>query len=232
MLTPHPRSMSKDALKRVEAIQAADTLGAGFTLASHDLEIRGAGELLGDEQSGHIQTIGFSLYSEMLEQTIKLMKAGKTLNLDRPVQESTEINLRIPALIPGDYLPDVHIRLLMYKRIANARDDSQLRELKVEMIDRFGLLPLPLNYLFEVTMLKLQAEELGISKIEANAKVGKMHFKQETGVQPQAIVALVQQEAQLYAMSGANELKFNHNMADSQARLEFVKHTLLLLKAA
>jgi len=160
------------------------------------------------------------------------MKAGKTLNLDRPVQESTEINLRIPALIPGDYLPDVHIRLLMYKRIANARDDSQLRELKVEMIDRFGLLPLPLNYLFEVTMLKLQAEELGISKIEANAKVGKMHFKQETGVQPQAIVALVQQEAQLYAMSGANELKFNHNMADSQARLEFVKHTLLLLKAA
>jgi transcription-repair coupling factor (superfamily II helicase) len=232
MLTPHPRSISKDAIKRVEAIQAADMLGAGFTLASHDLEIRGAGELLGDEQSGHIQTIGFSLYSEMLEQTINLMKAGKTLNLDRPLQESTEINLHIPALIPGDYLPDVHLRLLMYKRIANARDDGELRELKVEMIDRFGLLPQAVNYLFEVTSLRLQAEEMGISKIEANAKVGKMHFKQETGVQPQAIVTLVQQEAQLYAMSGANELKFNHNLADSQARLEFVKHTLLLLKTS
>ena len=102
--------MSNDAKKRIDAIAAADTLGAGFTLASHDLEIRGAGELLGDEQSGHIQTIGFSLYSEMLEQTIKLMKAGKQLNLDKPLQESTEINLRIPALIPDDYLPDVHLR--------------------------------------------------------------------------------------------------------------------------
>lgn len=231
MLTPHPKSMSADAIKRLEAIQAADTLGAGFTLASHDLEIRGAGELLGDEQSGHIQTVGFTLYSEMLEQTIRMMKAGKTLNLDRPLQESTEINLRIPALIPEDYLPDVHMRLLMYKRIANGRNDEALRELKVEMIDRFGLLPPQLVNLFEVTRLKLMAEALGISKIEANTKVGKIHFKQDTSVEPMTIITLVQQQADKFGMAGANELKFNHNKAEAGERLEFVMKTLQLLQA-
>lgn len=230
MLTPHPKSMSSDAIKRVEAIQAADTLGAGFTLASHDLEIRGAGELLGDEQSGHIQTIGFTLYSEMLEQTIRMMKAGKTLNLDRPIQESTEINLRIPALIPENYLPDVHIRLLMYKSIANARNDMELRELKVEMIDRFGLLPAQVLNLFAVTSLKLSAEALGISKIEANAKVGKMHFKQDTKVQPQAVIMLVQQQSDKFGMTGANELRFNHNKAEAGDRIEFILNILRLLQ--
>ena len=232
MLTPPPKNMSSDANKRIEAIAAADTLGAGFTLASHDLEIRGAGELLGDEQSGHIQTIGFSLYSEMLEQTIKLMRAGKQLNLDKPLQESTEINLRIPALIPDDYLPDVHLRLLMYKRIANARNDGELRDLKVEMIDRFGLLPVPVKYLFSVTELKLQAEQLGIAKIEANIKVGKMHFKGDTLIDPYALVKLVQEQAGTYSLTGGNELKFNHEQADADLRLEFIKNTLKLLTTA
>ncbi len=229
MLTPHPKSMSKDAQKRIEAIASADTLGAGFTLASHDLEIRGAGELLGDEQSGHIQTIGFSLYSEMLEQTIKMMKAGKKLNLDRPLQESTEINLHIRALIPDDYLVDVHLRLMMYKRIANAKSNDELRELKVEMIDRFGLLPLPVNYLFSVTEIKLLAEKLGISKIEANAKVGKIHFKNDTIVDPYSIIKLVQESTPIFSLSGANELKFTHDRIDADERLEFVNETLLLL---
>jgi transcription-repair coupling factor (superfamily II helicase) len=232
MLTPSPKVMSNDAKKRIDAIASADTLGAGFTLASHDLEIRGAGELLGDEQSGHIQTIGFSLYSEMLEQTIKLMKAGKQLNLDRPIQESTEINLRIPALIPDDYLPDVHLRLLMYKRIANALSAEELRELKVEMIDRFGLLPQPVNFLFTVTELKLQAEKLGIAKIEANAKVGKMHFKNDTVVDPYSLIQLVQEQAGIFNLSSGNELKFNHESIDPDKRLEFVQNTLGLLKKA
>jgi len=231
MLTPPPKAMSRDALKRVEAIQAADTLGAGFTLASHDLEIRGAGELLGDEQSGHIQSIGFSLYSEMLEQTIKMMKAGKTLNLDRPIQESTEINLRIPALIPDDYLVDVHLRLLMYKRIANARSDAELRELKVEMIDRFGLLPPQVNNLFDVTALKLRAEGLGISKIEANIKVGKMQFKQETKIEPQMIVTLIQEQSDTFTLSSANELRFIHDIADPVKRMQFVQSLLQELAA-
>ena len=230
MLTPPPKSMSNDAKKRVDAIATADTLGAGFTLASHDLEIRGAGELLGDEQSGHIQTIGFSLYSEMLEQTIKLMKAGRELNLDKPIQESTEINLRIPALIPDDYLPDVHLRLLMYKRIANAISSSELRELKVEMIDRFGLLPQAVNYLFAVTELKLQAEKLGIAKIEANVKAGKMYFKSDTIVDPYSLVKLVQEQAGIFTLSGGNELKFTYDTVDSEDRIEFVKNTINLLK--
>jgi len=232
MLTPSPKIMSNDAKKRIDAIASADTLGAGFTLASHDLEIRGAGELLGDEQSGHIQTIGFSLYSEMLEQTIKLMKAGKQLNLDKPIQESTEINLRIPALIPDDYLPDVHLRLLMYKRIANALSTEELRELKVEMIDRFGLLPQPVNFLFAVTELKLQAEALGIAKIEANAKAGKMQFKSDTVIDPYSLVKLVQEQANIFNLSSGNELKFNHDSIEPEQRLEFVKDTLSLLKKA
>ncbi len=232
MLTPSPKSMSNDAKKRVDAIASADTLGAGFTLASHDLEIRGAGELLGDEQSGHIQTIGFTLYSEMLEQTIKLMKAGKQLNLDKPLQESTEINLRIPALIPDSYLPDVHLRLLMYKRIANAQSNDELRELKVEMIDRFGLLTEPVNFLFSVTELKLQAERLGIAKIEANVKVGKMYFKSDTVVDPYSLVRIVQEQPQIYNLSAGNELRFHHDNLDPAERLEFVKNTLTLLKKA
>lgn len=232
MLTPSPKSMSNDAKKRVDAIASADTLGAGFTLASHDLEIRGAGELLGDEQSGHIQTIGFTLYSEMLEQTIKLMKAGKQLNLDKPLQESTEINLRIPALIPDSYLPDVHLRLLMYKRIANAQSNDELRELKVEMIDRFGLLTEPVNFLFSVTELKLQAEHLGIAKIEANIKAGKMYFKSDTVVDPYSLVKIVQEQPDIYKLSAGNELKFYHDNLDPAERLEFVKNTLTLLKKA
>ena len=232
MLTPSPKSMSNDAKKRVDAIASADTLGAGFTLASHDLEIRGAGELLGDEQSGHIQTIGFSLYSEMLEQTIKLMKAGKQLDLDKPLQESTEINLRIPALIPDDYLPDVHLRLLMYKRIANAKTSNELRELKVEMIDRFGLLPHPVNDLFSLTKLKLHAERLGIAKIEANVKVGRIYFNSDTVVDPYSLVKLVQEQADVFSLSGGNELKFNYGNGDIEDRLEFVRNILTLLTKA
>src|SRR5690606_1562908 len=177
LLVPHPKAMTKDAQTRIEAIASADTLGAGFTLASHDLEIRGAGELLGDEQSGHIQTIGFTLFNEMLDQTVKLMKEGKTLDIERPLQMSTDINLRIPALIPETYLPDVHTRLLIYKRIASAGAPEELAELKAEMIDRFGLLPEPASLLFEVTRLKIEAEALGIAKVETNAVTGKIDFK-------------------------------------------------------
>src|SRR5690606_5415133 len=138
LLTPPPREMRPDALKRIDAIMAADTLGAGFTLASHDLEIRGAGELLGEEQSGHMHSIGFTLYSDMLAQTVKLLKEGKQPDLDKPLFGGSEVNLRIPALLPETYLPDVHGRLMMYKRLANAGSEAELRELKVEMIDRFG----------------------------------------------------------------------------------------------
>jgi len=226
LLTPHPKSMSADALKRLDAIGSADTLGAGFVLASHDLEIRGAGELLGDEQSGHIQTIGFSLYSEMLEHTVKLMRQGKVPDLNRPIQTSVEINLHIPALIPEQYLPDVHIRLMMYKRIANAVDKRELDGLKIEMIDRFGLLPEAGKLLFEVTLLKLYAESLGIQKIETNVRFGKVIFTNDTVVDPYSIVKLVQDNSRVYSLSGATELKFRHDLDDARDRIDFVKQLL------
>ena len=153
LMTPHPKAMTADAVKRLDAVQAAGDLGIGFMLATHDLEIRGAGELLGDEQSGQIATIGFSLFMEMLERAVAAIKAGRTPNIDEPLRTSHEVNLHVPALIPDDYLPDVHARLIMYKRIANADDQDALDELKIEMIDRFGLPPVPLGNLFRTTAI-------------------------------------------------------------------------------
>ncbi len=164
LIVPPRRAMTPDAVKRIEAIEALEDLGAGFTLATHDLEIRGAGELLGDEQSGQIQEIGFTLYTELLERAVSALKAGKQPELDKPLNHGPEVDLHLPALIPDDYVPDVHNRLILYKRIASAEDGAELRELQVEMIDRFGLLPDPAKLLFSVTELKLAAVPLGYSE--------------------------------------------------------------------
>ncbi|HYY16162.1 MAG TPA: DEAD/DEAH box helicase, partial [Gammaproteobacteria bacterium] len=163
LLVPARKAMSADAIKRLEAIEALEELGVGFTLATHDLEIRGAGEILGEEQSGHIQELGFGLYVELLERTIAALKEGKTPDLEQPLEpHGTEIDLHIPALFPEDYLPDVHTRLILYKRIASARDGEALNALKEEVIDRFGLLPEPAKNLFKLTALKIRATPLGI----------------------------------------------------------------------
>ncbi len=223
LLTPSPKAMTADARKRLEAIAEAHDLGAGFTLASHDLEIRGAGELLGEEQSGNLHNIGYALFMDMLEQAVTAIKEGKTPNLDKPLKQGAEINLRLPALITEDYLPDVHTRLIMYKRIANATDDHQLDEIKVEMIDRFGLLPDSTKNLFRLTKLKLRAEALGISKIDAGAKGGRIEFGNETRVHPLVIVKLVQNQPQLYRLEGADKLKFFIESETSQERFEQVE---------
>ncbi|HEX4974292.1 MAG TPA: transcription-repair coupling factor, partial [Pseudomonadales bacterium] len=208
LLTPPPKTLSADAVKRLDAIAEANTLGAGFTLASHDLEIRGAGELLGEEQSGNIHSIGISLYMEILEQTIAAIKAGKTPNLDRPLKHGAEINLRLPALIPDSYMPDVHGRLILYKRMANASSKTALDELQVEMIDRFGLLPEAIKNLFRITELKLQAERLGISKIDAGERGGFVEFEPETFVDPLKLVKLVQSQPSRFRLEGGTRLKF------------------------
>ena len=135
--------MTADAIKRLEAIDSLEDLGSGFTLATHDLEIRGAGELLGDTQSGQIQEIGFSLYTELLGRAVAALRAGKQPDLDKPLNAGVEINLHVPALLPEDYVPDVHLRLILYKRISGTASRDELRELQVELIDRFGLLPEP-----------------------------------------------------------------------------------------
>ena len=222
LLTPDRRAMTDDAVKRLEAISAAEDLGAGFTLATYDMEIRGAGELLGEEQSGQIQTIGFSLYMDMLDRAVKAIRQGKQADLEKALSEAIEINLRIPALIPADYLPDVHTRLVMYKRLANAQNEEALRDLQVEMIDRFGLLPEAIKNLFRVTQIKLRAEEIGVIKLEANARGGKVEFASDTKVDPLQIVKLVQSQPRIYKLEGANQLKFTMDLEATEKRIQGV----------
>lgn len=226
LITPHPKAMTTDAVKRLEAIEAAGELGIGFTLATHDLEIRGAGELLGDEQTGHIQTVGFSLYMEMLERAVRSIRAGKTPNLDRPLDEGVEVNLRVPALIPDDYLPDIHMRLIMYKRIANAASNEQLEELRAEMHDRFGRPPPQVETLFKVTEIKLVAADLGIDRIDAGPASVRVDFGHETRVDPLHLVKLVQSRPNEYRLEGGTKLRVEHRLPDQEQRFAYVAELL------
>jgi transcription-repair coupling factor (superfamily II helicase) len=230
LLTPTKKAMTGDAEKRLEAIAQADDLGAGFALASHDLEIRGAGELLGEEQSGNINTIGFTLYMEMLDRAVKAIRSGKTPNLDQPLELGTEINLRISALIPDEYLPDVHNRLMLYKRISNAKSPDDLNELQVEMIDRFGLLPDPTKNLFAITALKLEAERLGIRKIDAGAEGGRIEFSSETKIDPMRLIRLIQTQSRHYKLEGGDRLKFMLKSDNAEERLQVVYNVLEALQ--
>lgn len=232
LLLPSHSKLSSDAQKRLDAIQAASTLGAGFTLASHDLEIRGAGELLGDEQSGHMQKIGFTLYTEMLEDAVAAIKSGKMPNPELDLDKSIDVNLRIPALIPEDYLPDVHTRLIMYKRISACHETEELRDLQIEMIDRFGLLPEPLKLLFRLTQLKIRAQLFGIKKIDANVSTGRIEFKPHTAVDPLSIVELIQADPVHFKLGGASQIQFNHDSAEAEERLDFINAILDELKIA
>ncbi len=232
LLTPSRKSMTPDAEKRLEAIANAQDLGAGFVLATHDLEIRGAGELLGDGQSGQIQAVGFTLYMEMLERAVKAIQKGEQPNLDQPLGGGPEINLRIPALIPEDYLPDVHARLILYKRIANATDQDGLNELQVEMIDRFGLLPDPAKSLIRLTLLKLQAEKLGITKIDAGPQGGRIEFSADTSVDPMVLIKLIQSQPKRYKFEGATVFKFQVPMERPEERFNTLEALLERLAPA
>ncbi|HHH38093.1 MAG TPA: transcription-repair coupling factor, partial [Sedimenticola sp.] len=219
---PPARAMTKDARKRLEAIESLEELGAGFTLATHDLEIRGAGELLGDDQSGQIQEVGFSLYSELLERAVKALKAGEHPRLDRPLDHGAEIDLQLPALLPADYIPDVHTRLVLYKRIASATTAGELRELQVEMIDRFGLLPPPASALFGITGLKLTANPMGIRKLEAGPSGGRILFDGTPQVDPSHIIHLIQTRPGEFKLDGSDRLRFFQPMPDPERRIEQV----------
>jgi len=230
LVVPPKKVMTPDAIKRLEAIESIQELGAGFTLASHDMEIRGAGELLGEGQSGQMQEIGFTLYVELLERAVEALKAGREPELDRPLDHGTEIDLGIPALLPDDYLPDVHTRLIQYKRIASANDKTELRELQVEMIDRFGLLPDPAKNLFRVTELKLGATPLGIKKIEMGDSGGRFQFVQEPNIDPMKIIGLIQTQAKTYRMDGQDKLRIISDLPDVETR--FAAVALLLAELA
>ncbi len=226
LVVPSRKAISPDALKRLEAIESIEDLGAGFTLATHDLEIRGAGELLGEEQSGQIQEIGFGLYTDLLERAVRALRSGTEPALEQPLHPQTEVDLRVPALIPEDYLPDVHARLVLYKRIANAAGDAELRELQVEMIDRFGLLPAPVKNLFRITALRLRAQALGIRKLEAGTGEGLVVFEEQPAIDAEALIRLIQGQPQRYRFDGREKLRFRWEGQDPESRFQAVEALL------
>jgi len=230
LLIPPRDSLTSEAEKRLDAISSLDNLGIGFTLATHDLEIRGAGELLGEEQSGDMHEVGFSLYMDLLSRAIDSLKSGKEPDLEKALlHQVTEIDLHITALIPEVYLSDVQLRLQFYKRIANAKTASELDEIQVEMIDRFGLLPEQLKNLFALTELKLKANALGIVKIEANDKGGKLEFNEKPNVNPETIIQLIQTERQTFKLDGSTRLRFTLTKHTSKERIQLIEKILLRL---
>ena len=231
LVVPDRKSMTADAEKRLEALASLEELGAGFTLATHDLEIRGAGELLGDEQSGQIQEIGFGLYTELLDRAVRALKSGKVPDYDLSSEHETEVELHLPALIPDDYLPDVHARLTLYKRIASARTDEHLRDLQVEMIDRFGLLPEPTKTLFALSGLKLMATPLGIRKLDFGPNGGRILFREKPEVDPMAIIKLIQSLPRVYKLEGQDKLRVTLDLPGATERIRSAQEVLVLLGA-
>ena len=229
LLIPDRRSITSDARKRLDAIASMDELGAGFTLATHDLEIRGAGELLGEEQSGQMAEVGFSLYTELLARAVRSIKQGKLPDVDAANDHGAEVDLHVPALIPDDYLPDPHLRLTLYKRISAAPDADALRDLQIEMIDRFGLLPEPARNLFATAELKLQATRLGISKFDLAAGGGRIHFVEKPAIDPVAVIQLIQGQPKHYRMDGHDKLRISLDLPDATARFNAARGLLTML---
>ena len=232
LMTPQDKKLTADATKRLEAISAADHLGSGFTLATNDLEIRGAGELLGEEQSGHIQAIGFTLYLEMLDRAVNAIRNGAKPDLDAALHQGIEVNMHLPALIPDEYLPDVNMRLTLYKRLSNCQTKEHLHELQVEMIDRFGLLPDEVKALFQLAELRQFGEQLGLKKIEAGPNGGRLQFTQNTAVEPMTIVSMVQNNPAIFRLQNNDQLSFTMPMDSAEQRFSEVNKILQQLLTA
>ena len=229
MITPNKRAMSKDAIKRLNAIESMEDLGIGFTLATHDLEIRGAGELLGDGQSGQIHEIGFTLYSELLERAVKALKSGKHPELDKPFHSGPEIELGLAALIPEKYIPDVQHRLIQYKRISNAVNDEELKDLRVELIDRYGLLPDQVINLFTVVELKLEIQNIGIRKIDIHSEGARIVFTDQPDIDPAKLIQLIQSVAGRYKFNGKDTLYITKPLDGYNERKAIITSTLRAL---
>jgi transcription-repair coupling factor (superfamily II helicase) len=226
LIAPPKAVMTADAIKRLEAIDSLEDLGAGFTLATHDLEIRGAGELLGDTQSGQIQEIGFSLYTELLGRAVDSLRSGEEPDLDAPLHAGVDINLHIPALLPDDYVPDVHLRLTLYKRISATESAAELRELQVELIDRFGLLPDSAKNLMRIAAIKQSAAALGIEKIDAADRGGYLVFGSASHIDPVALVQLVQNDSRKYRLQGSHRLQIRDDLSDLEKRFETIENLM------
>ncbi len=226
LVIPPRKTLSSDARKRLEAIESIESLGTGFTLATHDMEIRGAGELLGDEQSGQIMEIGYTMYTELLERAVNSLKKGEEPELDKPLHHGSEIDLHLPALIPEDYVPDVHERLILYKRIASAKSRQELHELQVEMVDRFGLIPSALKTLFRQTELKLKASALGIRKIDLAASGGRLVFNEKPDIDPMKIITLIQTQPGIFKLDGNDKLRINADLEAPESRFNMLENLL------
>jgi transcription-repair coupling factor (superfamily II helicase) len=185
--------------------------------------------LLGEEQSGQIHEVGFTLYTELLERTVRALKEGRSVDLDAPLDHGPEIDLHLPALLPANYMPDVHLRLTLYKRIASARDREQLDDLQVEMIDRFGLLPPPAKTLFRIAELKLKAAPLGVRKIEAGPAGGRILFGSNTQVDPMTVIRMIQQQPKHYRLDGQDRLRFTCELPDTEQRIAAIEALLVRL---
>jgi transcription-repair coupling factor (superfamily II helicase) len=227
LIVPHERSMTADAHKRLQAIESLEELGVGFTLATHDLEIRGAGEILGDEQSGQITEIGFTLYAELLERAVQSLKSNLPIQFETPLMRASEVDFHIPALIPETYIPDIHNRLIEYKRISAAKSDEALSELKIELVDRFGSLPDPLRHLMRITHIKLLTLELGIEKIDIGEQNGKIVFNPNPNIEPMKIIGLIQSSPEIYRFDGKQTLRIICQSDELERRF---KQTEMLLK--
>ena len=224
-----PEYITKDAEKRLDAIAAADELGAGFTLAMQDLEIRGAGEILGEGQSGEMMQVGFTLYTEMLKQAVRDLKKGRQPDLDAPLGITTEIKLHSPALLPESYCPDIHERLVLYKRLAVCETVQQINAIHEELVDRFGLPEQPVKTLIESHHLRLAAKELGIDAIDATSEAVTITFGKHHQIDPTEIILLIQTDKK-YRLAGADKLRFTAEMENIEVRINTVKNVLKTLK--
>ena len=226
LFAPQKTLMTADAIKRLEAIDSLEELGSGFILATHDLEIRGACELLGDTQSGQIQEIGFSLYTELLGRAVDSLRDGKEPDLEAPLNAGVDINLHVAALLPDDYVPDVHLRLMLYKRISATDSAADLRDLQVELIDRFGLLPEPTKNLLRIATIKKSAALVGIEKIDVADAGGYLVFAAKSHIDPVALVQLVQNNARRYRLQGSHRLQIRDDLGDLEDRFNAVENLL------
>jgi transcription-repair coupling factor (superfamily II helicase) len=230
LLTPPEEALGAQAKKRLEAIQAMEELGSGFYLAMHDLEIRGAGEVLGESQSGQIQEVGFDLYTRMLERAVRALREGKAIDLDQPLEAATEIKLHVPALLPELYCSDVHERLTLYKRLANCAAQEELDGMREELVDRFGLLPEPAKVLLDSHMLRLLAAPLGIARVDATHETLQLQFQKDPPIDRGKIIVLVQKRKNL-RMAGPDRLRLEAKMAEWPLRVQAAKDLLGALAA-
>jgi transcription-repair coupling factor (superfamily II helicase) len=219
LLAPPPSALPADAQKRLEAIESLEDLGAGFTLATQDLEIRGAGELLGEEQSGQIQEIGIGLYLELLERAVQALREGREPELEQPLHAGCEVDLQLPALLPEDYIPDVHLRLQLYKRLSGASLAARLDDLQAELIDRFGPLPPPARTLLQVHRLRQRAQAIGVRRLEVGATAGVVEFNQAHQADPARVLRLVQRKDGRYRLDGPLRLRIRLEAADAALRI-------------